>query len=105
MASQNNIVKLPTAASNTSGKSLVPAEGEFNFSALARRHGVHRRTIKRWLDDGWRPDQAVVKVEPQFLPPALTAQGVVNPARTPSHQYDSYLAAEQYASAPPTTRC
>src|SRR5258708_5701034 len=96
-----NIVKLrpTTPASNIGGRALVPAEGEFNFSALARRHGVHRRTIKRWLDDGWRPDQAVVKVEPQILPPAPPAQGDAHPARTPAHQGESYVAAVVLALA------
>ena len=96
-----NIVKLrpTTPASNIGGRAVVPAKGEFNFSALARRHGVHRRTIKRWLDDGWRPDQAVVKVEPQILPPAPPAQGDAHPARTPAHQGESYVAAVVLALA------
>jgi hypothetical protein len=100
-----NIVKLrpTTPASNIGGRALVPAEGEFNFSALARQHGVHRRTIKRWLDDGWRPDQAVVKVEPQILPPAPPAQEDAHlhahPARTPAHHGGSYVAAGVLALA------
>src|SRR5258707_13889560 len=100
-----NIVKLrpTTPASNIGGRALVPAEGEFNFSALARQHGVHRRTIKRWLDNGWRPDQAVVNVEPQIPPPAPSAQADAHPhahpARTPAHHGGSYVAAGVLALA------
>jgi hypothetical protein len=84
MAAQDNtrpnVIQLPTVAS---GKSIIPAKP--NVSALARQHGVHRRTIKRWLDDGWQPDRAVVKVEPEILPPTPPAQEDAHPARTPAH--------------------
>src|SRR5258708_25290926 len=46
-----NIVKLPTPPHT--GKSLVPAKP--NISALARRHGVSRQTIRRRLETGWQP--------------------------------------------------
>jgi hypothetical protein len=95
-ATSQNVVKLRPAI-NAEGRALVPAKDEFNISALARQHGVHRRTIKRWLDNGWRPDQAVVKVEPQILPPAPPAQADAHPdahpARTPAHHGGSYVAA------------
>src|SRR5262245_36364696 len=97
-----NVVKL-RPASETAGGALVQGKGEFNVSALARQHGVHRRTIKRWLDGGWRPDQAVVKVEPEILPPAPPAQGDAHPdahpARAPAHHGGSYVAAGVLALA------
>ncbi len=51
MADGYNIVKLPTPPHT--GKSLVPAKP--NISALARRHGVSRQTIRRRLETGWQP--------------------------------------------------
>jgi hypothetical protein len=75
-----NVVRLPTVPSR---KALST---EINISQLARQLGVHRRTIKRWLDDGWRPDQAVVKVEPEILPPAPPAQENAHPAHPPAHR-------------------
>jgi hypothetical protein len=93
-----NVVKL-RPATNDEGRALVLAKTEFNISALARQHGVHRRTISRWLDDGWRPDQAVAKVEPQILAPASPAQGDAHPARIPAHHGGSYVAAGVLALA------
>src|SRR6266446_6238782 len=93
-----NVIKL-RPATNAGGGALVQAKGDFNISALARQHGIRRRTIKRWLDDGWRPDQAVVKVEPQILPSAPPAQGDAHAARTPAHHGGSYVAAGVLALA------
>ena len=97
-----NVVKL-RPATNAGGRALVPATGELNISALARQHGVHRRTIKRWLDNGWRPDQAVVNVEPQIPPPAPSAQADAHPhahpARTSAHDGGCYVAAVVLALA------
>src|SRR4029077_10650483 len=93
-----NVVELGPAT-NAGGGALVQAKGGFNISALARQHGVHRRTIKRWLDDGWRPDQVAVKVDPQILPPASPAQGDAHPAHIPAHHGGSYVAAGVLALA------
>jgi hypothetical protein len=54
---------------------LIQIQPERNISALARTHGVHRRTIKRWLDGGWQP-------EPEILPPVHSD---AHPARAPAH--------------------
>ncbi len=60
MASQDNtcqnVVKLPTAAPNTDGKSLISSKP--NISALARQHGVSRQTMRRRLANGWQPPAA-----------------------------------------------
>jgi len=36
-----------------------------NMSALARQHGVHRRTIARWQKNGWQPSDAPIKIVEQ----------------------------------------
>jgi hypothetical protein len=51
---------------------------EYNVSALAREHGVHRRTITRWLANGWTPPAvATIKIVEQD-------QGVRTPAHPPA---------------------
>jgi hypothetical protein len=64
--------------SNDSGPIQPP---EWNLSELARQHGKHRKTIKRWIDNGWRPDQhGDIKPEPEIMPPAQDQQDDARPA-------------------------
>jgi hypothetical protein len=69
--------------SNDSGPLQPP---EFNYSALGREHNVHRKTIKRWIEEeGWRPGQArpgqdIVKTAPEILPPVQEEQSDARPA-------------------------
>src|SRR4051794_35886569 len=52
-----------------------------NVSALAREHGVHRRTITRWLANGWAPPAvATIKIVEQD-------QGVRTNAHPPARHW------------------
>src|SRR6516162_5559198 len=66
--------------SNDSGPIQPP---EWNISELARQHGKHRKTIKRWIDSGWRPDQDNAEAEadePEILRSEQTAHTDAHPA-------------------------
>src|SRR5258706_8297059 len=71
---------------------------EWNVSELARQHGKHRKTIKRWIDNGWRPDQhGDIKPEPEIMPPARDQQDDARPA----HQAIIKAEPEMLPPAPP----
>ena len=81
--------------SNDSGPIQPP---EWNLSELARQHGKHRKTIKRWIDNGWRPDQhGDIKSEPEIMPPARDQQDDARPA----HQAIIKAEPEMLPPAPP----
>src|SRR6267143_1119015 len=81
--------------SNDSGPIQPP---EWNLSELARQHGKHRKTIKRWIDNGWRPDQhGDIKPEPEIMPPARDQQDDARPA----HQAIIKAEPEMLPPAPP----
>src|SRR5258708_6255972 len=78
-----NIVKLPTPPHT--GKSLVPAKP--NISALARRHGVSRQTIRRRLETGWQPsDTPTVEI----IEPTQSVATMATPHGHPGQGYGSY---------------
>jgi hypothetical protein len=54
----------------------VAAAPRPNLSALSRQHGVDRRTIRRWLDNGWAPpDAATIRVVPENQGVPMGAHG------------------------------
>jgi hypothetical protein len=82
---RQNVVKLPTAASNAGGKSFIPAK--VNISALARQHGVSRQTVRRRLANGWQPPTAPWV---EIIEPTQSVASMATPHGHPSQGYGSY---------------
>ena len=82
---RQNVITLHTPASNTSGKSLIPAKP--NISAIARQHGVSRQTIRRKLANGWQPPTAP---SVEIIEPAQSVATMATPYGHPGQAHGSY---------------
>jgi hypothetical protein len=70
----------------------VPIPTPLNVSALARQHGVSRRTIARRLQKGWAPSVSTpTAIEPRNLDPIDVAYRCPSPGRKPGRKMGGVL--------------
>jgi hypothetical protein len=81
---------LPMA--DTNSNLPVPIPTPLNVSALARQHGVSRRTIARRLQKGWAPSVSTqTAIDPKNLDPIDVAYKCAPPGRKPGRKMGGVL--------------